>query len=72
LLMVIIGGMGNFTAVLAGAAFFIALQETLSGIAQHWQLAMGLAIVLIVMFLPGGIAATPARIRTMLLGGEEK
>lgn len=72
LLMVILGGMGNLTAVLLGTALFIALQEFLPNLLPHWQLAMGLTIVLIVLFLPGGLAATPKRIRSLLLGGEAR
>ena len=63
LLMVILGGMGNFAGAAMGAFAFVAMQEVFSAWTKHWQLIMGAVIVAAVLFLPGGIAALPARWR---------
>ncbi len=63
LLMIILGGMGNFGGAVAGAFAFVAMQEVFSDWTKHWQLIMGGVIVAAVLFLPGGLAALPARLR---------
>jgi len=68
LMMVILGGMGSLGGALAGAATFVGLQEVFSTWTRHWQLLMGGIIVAAVLFLPGGIAALPARIRNRFNG----
>jgi len=62
LLMVILGGMGNLAGAVAGAFVFIGLQELFSDWTKHWQLLMGGVIVLVVLFMPGGLAALPGRV----------
>src|SRR6266581_290489 len=69
LLMVILGGMGNLWGAMAGALTFVTLQEVFSAWSRHWQLAMGAAVVLAVLFLPGGLGALPRRLQRALLGG---
>ena len=69
LLMVILGGMGNLVGAVAGAFAFVAMQEVFSMWTKHWQLAMGLMIVAAVLFMPGGLAAVPGRIKRALQGG---
>lgn len=63
LLMVILGGMGNFIGAVLGAFTFVAMQEVFSAWTKHWQLLMGTVIIAAVLFLPGGIAALPIRWR---------
>ncbi|HSV79113.1 MAG TPA: branched-chain amino acid ABC transporter permease [Ramlibacter sp.] len=63
IMMVILGGMGNFAGAIAGAfAFEILLHEfkdlpAVGGFetGKHWQLWMGLFIVLVVSFAPRGL-----------------
>ena len=61
LMMVILGGMGRLHGAVLGAFAYVFLQEIFStpailGIyAKHWQLAMGMLIVAIVLLLPHGI-----------------
>lgn len=69
LLMVILGGMGNLVGVIAGAFVFTGMQEVFGSWSKHWQLIMGGVIVAAVLFLPGGLAAIPDRIRRSLQGG---
>lgn len=71
LLMVILGGMGNLVGAVAGAFAFVAMQEVFAGWTKHWQLAMGGVIVAAVLFLPGGLAAIPGRIKRAINGGSE-
>ncbi len=68
LLMVILGGMGHLAGAIAGAFAFSAMQEVFGGWTKHWQLVMGGVIVAAVLFLPGGLAAIPARLRRALQG----
>lgn len=70
LLMVILGGMGHLGGAFAGAVAFIAMQETFSSFTKHWQLVMGVVIVAAVLFMPGGLAAVPQRIKAAFFGGD--
>ena len=69
LLMVILGGMGNLLGAVAGAFVFLGMQEVFAGWTKHWPLVMGCVIVAAVLFLPGGLAAIPGRIKRSLQGG---
>jgi branched-chain amino acid transport system permease protein len=61
LIMVILGGMGRLHGAAIGAAAYVLLQEFLSSqplfgaFAKHWQLGLGILIVLLVLALPHGI-----------------
>lgn len=69
LLMVILGGMGNLVGAIAGAFVFTGMQEVFAAWTKHWQLVMGGVIVAAVLFLPGGLAAIPGRLKRSLQGG---
>ena len=69
ILMVILGGMGSLGGAIAGAFAFVAMQEFFSQLTKHWLLLMGSVIVVTVLFLPGGLAAVPDRIRRALQRG---
>ncbi len=62
LMMVILGGMGTLHGAVIGSFAFILLQEVLSNQAwfgtwaKHWQLAMGILIMLVALYLPQGLA----------------
>jgi branched-chain amino acid transport system permease protein len=63
LMMVILGGMGNFAGAIVGAFTFELVLNTFKDLPQvgavdlgkHWQLSMGIFIVLVVVFAPRGI-----------------
>ncbi len=63
IMMVILGGMGNFAGAIVGAFAFEFLLETFKDLpalgaiqlAKHWQLWMGLFIVVVVVFAPRGL-----------------
>lgn len=69
LLMLILGGTGTLYGAVTGAFAFAALQEVFQSITMRWQLLLGTAIVLLVLFLPGGIATIAGRLRRQLVGG---
>ena len=61
LMMVILGGMGTLHGAVIGSFAFNLLQEVLSNQAffgtwaKHWQMAMGLFIIGVALFLPRGL-----------------
>src|SRR5262249_42577770 len=68
LLMLILGGIGSLYGAVIGAFAFVALIETFQSLTRHWQLLFGGAIVLLVVFLPGGLASIAQRFRAMIIG----
>jgi len=69
LLMVILGGAGTPYGPIVGAFALTTLHEFFSSVTKHWQLFLGAAIVLIVLFMPGGLGHLFRRIRRNLFGG---
>lgn len=61
LLMLILGGIGSLRGAVLGTVAFVVLKELLSthavvgGLADHWQLTLGLAIIVLVALLPRGL-----------------
>ena len=61
LLMLILGGVGSLRGAVLGTVTFILLKELLSTealvgrMADHWQLSLGLAIIILVAVLPKGL-----------------
>jgi branched-chain amino acid transport system permease protein len=64
--MVIIGGIGNLYGPLLGAAAFKWLSEAVSVVWERWPLILGLALVLVVLFLRGGVMEAVTRLRAAL------
>ena len=64
LMMVILGGMGTLAGPVIGAAAMLLLELGLQSLpmaggvdlGKHWQLPMGIAIVLVALYLPGGVS----------------
>jgi branched-chain amino acid transport system permease protein len=69
LLMVILGGPGGFTGAALGAFGFALLQEVFQSATVHWQLLLGATIILLVLYVPGGLGSLRARFRAALVGG---
>lgn len=63
LVMVILGGIGYFSAGIIGAVAMLLLEEILSAYTLHWQLVLGIILLGIVLFLPGGLASQFDRIK---------
>jgi branched-chain amino acid transport system permease protein len=68
LLMLILGGTGSLYGAVVGAFAFVALTEIFQALTKHWQLLLGGAIILLVIFLPGGLASVAGRFRRTLVG----
>ncbi len=56
LMMVLLGGMGTLWGPLLGAGLFIYMQDYISTMTEHWELFVGLIVMLLVIFLPKGVA----------------
>lgn len=57
-LATLIGGPTAFFGPVVGGIIFVLLEEGLTSITQHWQIGIGLIIIPIVLFFPGGIVGT--------------
>jgi branched-chain amino acid transport system permease protein len=55
LVMVVLGGMRSVTGPLVGAAVLMGLEEVLKATTPYWKVLEGLAIIAIVLLLPGGV-----------------
>jgi branched-chain amino acid transport system permease protein len=55
LMMVILGGMGSLVGPIIGAFAMMLLELGFQLITKHWQLPMGLTIVLVALLLPRGL-----------------
>jgi branched-chain amino acid transport system permease protein len=66
--MVLIGGIGNLYGPLVGAATFKWLSETVSVVWHRWPLMLGVALVVVVLFLRGGLVEAFARLREAIGG----
>lgn len=62
LMVVILGGRGTLYGPVLGAFAFGLLRNALQDVTEHWLLLMGLFIVGLVLFMPGGIAGLTRRL----------
>jgi branched-chain amino acid transport system permease protein len=60
LMMVILGGMGTVAGPVLGAAAFMLLELGLQSLTLHWQLPLGVIVVLVALLLPRGLAGITA------------
>ncbi|MBI1773560.1 MAG: branched-chain amino acid ABC transporter permease [Burkholderiales bacterium] len=61
MVMVILGGVGYLSGGILGAVVMLMLEEILSGYTIHWQLYLGIILLLVVMLLPNGLASLPQK-----------
>jgi branched-chain amino acid transport system permease protein len=61
LMMVILGGLGTAGGPAIGAVVLMSLELTLQSMTLHWQLPLGVAIVLVALLLPRGLAGLSLR-----------
>lgn len=64
LVFVILGGVGRLFGPLVGASLYIILEQTLGGVTEHWQFFLGMLLLLVVLFVNGGVIG--------FLAGKEK
>lgn len=55
MVFVILGGVGRLMGPLAGAMVFVIMEHIFGGMSDYWQALLGAALLLIVLFAPGGI-----------------
>ena len=53
--MVILGGTGTLLGPLVGAGVVVGFEHLLSSYVERWPTLLGLAFILVVMFMPNGI-----------------
>ncbi len=53
--MVILGGMGTLYGPVLGATVFLGLEQTLTGLTEHWMIILGPVLVLVVLFGKRGL-----------------
>jgi len=56
IIIAFIGGTAWYWGPIIGAVIYIAASDWLSAVTPHWQIWLGLAFILLVLFAPGGIA----------------
>ena len=61
MVFVILGGVARLCGPVAGASVFILLEHLLGGVSEHWLALLGLLLLAIVLFMPGGILGLIAR-----------
>jgi branched-chain amino acid transport system permease protein len=67
--MAVLGGSGVFAGPALGALAFVLLQDLVMGLTEYWRFAMGAILVLLVVFLPQGLAGAAAEAIARLRGG---
>jgi branched-chain amino acid transport system permease protein len=55
LVMVILGGLGTLAGAVFGTAVLLSLESLLSGLTEHWMLALGAILLVIVLFAKRGL-----------------
>jgi len=65
IMFVILGGMGTLYGPVIGAFAFGLMQDQFQDLTEHWSLVIGVFVILVVLFLPHGIAGLFARLTGM-------
>src|SRR5262245_568795 len=55
IIMIIFGGIGSLHGAIVGAAAYLLIEEVLGGITEQWKLIFGPLLVLVVLFVRGGL-----------------
>jgi branched-chain amino acid transport system permease protein len=55
MMMVILGGIGSLFGPVLGAIIYLVLEDTLSSLSEHWQLALGVIVLVVVIFARRGL-----------------
>lgn len=66
LIMVVIGGLHSFWGGVIGAVIFTVLRHYAPLFTDHWTLALGIILLLIVITLPHGVASVSGKLARML------
>lgn len=60
--MIVIGGAGRLMGAFIGAAFVTVMPEFMRGLAEAQMVAYGVILILVILFIPEGLAGIPRRI----------
>jgi branched-chain amino acid transport system permease protein len=60
IIMVLLGGLGTLHGAIVGTAAFLLLEEWLAGFTEHWKMIFGPLLVLVVVFVRGGLIGIAA------------
>ena len=60
IVFVILGGVGRLFGPVAGAMLYIILEHFLGGFSDYWQIFLGLLLLVVILYSPGGIIGTLA------------
>lgn len=66
LIMVVIGGLHSFWGGVVGAVIFSVLRHYAPLVTDHWNLALGIILLVIVIAMPHGVASVTGRLARML------
>ena len=66
LIMVVIGGLHSFWSGVIGAVIFTQLRHWAPLFTDHWELALGIILLVIVIALPHGVASVAGKLARML------
>lgn len=53
--MTVIGGPAGFLGPMIGSIIYTFLMAFVTGFTEYWPLVIGLIIILVVLFMPGGV-----------------
>ena len=70
LMLVILGGMGTLYGPVLGAFALGLLQDQVQEVTEHWHLVQGIFVILVVLFLPNGIAGLVTRLAGRVANAE--
>jgi len=65
LIMVVLGGMSRFYGPILGAFLLLWLNQEITALTEYWSLIVGLSLMALIFFLPGGVADLVERSRRL-------
>jgi branched-chain amino acid transport system permease protein len=65
----LIGGLSSFAGPTVGAVVFGMLRDVITRNLEYWQAVLGIVLLLIILFLPGGLVEGVRRTGHLFLGG---
>lgn len=61
IVMVVLGGLGTLSGAVVGTVVYLAGEEWLSGLTEHWKIFFGPLMVIIILLFPEGISGLLSR-----------
>ncbi|MFK8077162.1 MAG: branched-chain amino acid ABC transporter permease [Granulosicoccus sp.] len=72
LFMCVLGGLGSLYGSVFGAAIFLIATDVLAGLWPRWMLLLGLLLIVVMLYLPGGLSEAANRLIHKLRDGKTK